>query len=86
MESTYTRRHGLRAWEGSDAPHGVSEKGIIKCEIVPTLFRSARMRTYGTLCQQDAMHNDVLLFQWLVACLLACKERGGKQKGARAGL
>ena len=38
MESTYTRRHGLRAWEGSDAPHGVTMKGIIKCEKNPTLF------------------------------------------------
>ena len=38
MESTYTRKHGLRAWERSNAPHGVSEKGIMKGEKVPTLF------------------------------------------------
>ena len=42
------RRHGLHAWEGSDDPHRVNEKGIIKGEKVPMLIRSARMRrTYG---------------------------------------
>ena len=32
------------------------------------------MRTCGTLCQQDAMHNDVLLSQRLLACLLIKRE------------
>ena len=73
MESTYTRRHGLRAWERSN---GVGEKGIVKGRAVVTLSHSARMRTYGILCQQNAMHNNALLSQRLLACLLVKREEG----------
>ena len=46
MASTYTRKHGLRAWEGSN---GVGKKGIVEGGKVPMLICSARMRrAHGT--------------------------------------
>ena len=84
MESTYTRRHGLRAWEKSDAPHGVGEKRIIKGEKVPTLFRSARMRrTFETdFVSARCALNGVLLSQRLLACLLVKREEEDKKAHA----
>ncbi len=81
------RRHGLHAWEGSDDPHRVNEKGIIKGEKVPMLIRSARMRrTYGADFVSARCATQWRASISALACLLASKERKGKEKGARVRL
>ena len=83
MESTYTRKHGLRGWKESN---GVGEKGIVEGVKVLTLFLK---RSHAYLWdfvshkpQQDAMHNDVLLSQRLLACLLIKRKEGSKKANA----
>ena len=81
MASTYTRKHGLRAWERSN---GVGKKETV--EAVKSLCLSKALACgvhMGlTLCQQDALLNDVLLSQRLLACLLLKIEEGSKRAHA----
>ena len=62
MASIYTRKHGVRAWERSN---GVGKKETV--EAVKSLCLSKALACgvhMGlTLCQQDALLNDVLLSQ-----------------------
>ena len=64
----------VRALEGSDAAVGEARNSSKTEQSLLHLKSLACVRTYGTLYQQDAMHNDAFLSQRLLVCLLIKRE------------